>query len=138
MDAIFKSRGRFALTLILLLVLCAAGGYGLARLSERVLDGGTAAVSDADKLVGTWTQTDSGTEIAFSSGGQFSILGSAAAAYTVDEENKTITFVYTADYGGETLQSTYDISGKTLTLTNKTSNQSQTYEKQTDNADDAS
>lgn len=127
METILNSRKWTAIALIVLVAACIAGGFGLAKLSQAA--SGTSAADDAQKLVGTWTETTAGTEIAFSKDGTFSILGSAAATYSVDQSQKTITFDYKKAYGGETMTSTYTLSHNTLTLTNTSSGQSQTYQK---------
>lgn len=108
--------------LILIAVLLAAGAFGaafgLTQLSRSI----AAEKQEKASFVSTWTNQAAGLVVEFTSDGQFKISGTTAAEYTIDTDNKTVTFVYDQTYGGQTVTMTYTLSqdNNTLTLVNST------------------
>lgn len=115
------------IALVVVIAVCIAGGFGLAKLSAVVRGGGNAA--DAQKLIGNWTEQSAGTQVTFAKNGDFSIMDSVAATYEVNAAKSTITFDYKKAYGGQTVVMNYKLDKNKLTMTNTSNDQSQTYKK---------
>lgn len=126
------TRKKFLIGVGVLLVVCLAGAVALTMWADS-MKGDTGADAKLT-VVGNWKEDTAGTVMTLTEQGKVEISGTQAASYTVNKKDKTLTFVYSQAFGGQTVTMGYTLTDTTMALTNTSTNQAQNYTRVDDGA----